>query len=587
MALVSVVALLLLTIHYIENQLIYQQGQLEHKNEVLTINEQHYRSLFENNPDAVFTLDLQGNFIALNSSVLPLTGLTLDELLPLTLSDLLIEDEKQKWNEILQEVYKGSNANFRTIMSTKNEKSVKLKVTALPIKINEEITGAYFIAQDITEQVEMQEKIKFLAYHDELTGLLNRRGIYREVEKHSNSATLYATILIDIDMFKDINDHLGHIAGDIFLQQVAARLKNSMESKGLIARMGGDEFLICLTEIRNKLEVLDVIQNIQSEMKEPFKIQESLKNITLSIGVSYYPSDGEDINTLIKHADMAMYKAKKSGRNNYIQYSSEFEEEKLKQINMLDELKLAIEQKQFILYFQPKHSSIDYKIVGVETLIRWNHPIRGIISPGEFIPLAEETGLIIPLSDWIIEEACKIFSGWISQYHVDFHLSINISPIHFLDSNFIDYLLEQLKKYQLPSFMLDMEITESLAIDNTELTRRKINILKEKGFQVSMDDFGTGYTSLTYLSKFNLDRIKIDRSFINGLPNNKNNGAIVQSLISVAENLGIIVTAEGVEQKEQVLILNEWGCHEVQGFYFSKPLSAEDIIDYWLLNKSE
>lgn len=272
-ALVSVVVLFILTIHYIENQLKYQQEQLEYKNNILTINEQHYRSLFENNPDAVFTLDLAGNFIAVNASVLPLTNLTLEELLQLTLMDLLVEEEKNKMLLILKDVYKGSNASFETIMRTKGDKTVNLKVTALPININEKITGAYFIAQDITKQIEMQNKVRFLAYHDELTGLLNRRGIYRRVENYIQSKTLAAAILIDIDMFKDINDHLGHMAGDIFLQQVANRLHQVIETKGLIGRMGGDEFLICMTETQGKWEVIEILQEIQKAMKEPFKIK--------------------------------------------------------------------------------------------------------------------------------------------------------------------------------------------------------------------------------------------------------------------------------------------------------------------------
>ncbi|MCB5236520.1 bifunctional diguanylate cyclase/phosphodiesterase, partial [Niallia circulans] len=580
-ALVSVVVLFILTIHYIENQLKYQQEQLEHKNNILTINEQHYRSLFENNPDAVFTLDLAGNFIAVNASVLPLTNLTLEELLQLTLMDLLVEEEKNKMMLILKDVYNGSNASFETIMRTKGEKTVNLKVTALPININEKITGAYFIAQDITKQIEMQNKVRFLAYHDELTGLLNRRGIYRKVENYIHSRTLAAAILIDIDMFKDINDHLGHMAGDIFLQQVANRLHQVIETKGLIGRMGGDEFLICMTETQGKWEVIEILQEIQTAMEEPFKIQESIKEITLSIGVSYFPEDGEDFNTLIKHADMAMYKAKKHGRNNFVEYSSDLEEEKLNQITMLQELKLAINQEQFHLNFQPKHSSNDNKVVGIETLVRWQHPSKGIISPVKFIPLAEQNGLIIPISNWIIQEACRIYSQWIQSYHVSFHLSINVSPAHFLDNGFIDFLIKQAEKYHIPTSMIDIEITENLAIENTELTRKKINILKKKGFQISMDDFGTGYTSLTYLSQFNLDRIKIDRSFIMELPDNRNNGAIVESLISVAKNLDMIVTAEGVETEAQLKILNKWGCDEIQGYYFSKPLPAEELIEYW------
>ncbi len=580
-ALVSLVTLFVSTIHYIENQLLYQQEQLEYQNKILTINEQHYRSLFDNNPNAVFTVDLHWNFTAVNASVLPMTGFSLNELQQSTLKELVTEQELTKVRMILEKVFHGDNTNFETILKTKSEKIINLKVTALPIKINKEITGAYFIAQDITNQIKAQEQIRFLAYHDELTGLFNRRGIYRKLESHIHAQTLVATILIDIDMFKDINDHLGHVAGDSLLKQVTKRLIKILKSDDLLARMGGDEFLICLTAPYSRIEVLEKIQCIQELMKEPFLIQESLKEITLSIGVSFYPEDGEDLNTLVKHADMAMYEAKRSGRNKVINFSSSFEEEKLNHITMLQELKMALELEQFMLYFQPKHSSNHKDIVGVETLVRWNHPEKGFISPVEFIPLAEENGLILPLSNWIIENAIRTFSSWIQEYNINFHLSINISPTHFLDDDFIPFLFEQLQKFKLPTHMIDLEITENLAIENTDLTKKKINILKEKGIQISMDDFGTGYTSLTYLSHFNLDRIKIDRSFIKELPTNKNDAAIVQSLIFVARNLDITVTAEGVEKEEQLNALIEWGCDEIQGYYYSMPLPEDKLLEYW------
>ena len=580
-ALVSLVVLFILTIHYIENQLLYQQEQLEFKNKVLNFNEQQYRSLFENNPNAVFTIDIQGNLTAVNAAVLPMIGYSLDELQQLTVNDLIIEQEMPKVRMIIEKVFNGDNINYESVLKSKNDKIINIKVSALPIKINQEITGAYFIAQDITKQIKTQEQVRFLAYHDELTGLFNRRGIYRKLESHILSETLTATILIDIDMFKDINDHLGHVGGDSLLKQVAERLKKTLKSDEILSRMGGDEFLICLTAPYDKLAALKLIKSIQVAMKEPFLVQESLKEITLSMGVSFYPEDGEDLNTLIKHADMAMYEVKKSGRDNVIQYSPRFEEEKLNQITMLQELKLALEQEQFSLNFQPKHSTFHKHIVGVETLVRWHHPEKGFISPVVFIPIAEENGLIIPMSNWIIKNALRTFSNWIQEYGVDFHLSINISPAHFLDDDFVPFIFEQLQEYQIPTHLIDLEITENLAIENTELTKKKINLLKEKGLQISMDDFGTGYTSLTYLSQFNLDRIKIDRSFIKELPNNRNDAAIVQSLLSVAKNLDIIVTAEGVEKEEQLNVLHEWGCDEIQGYYYSMPLPEDRLIEYW------
>ncbi len=425
--------------------------------------------------------------------------------------------------------------------------------------------------------------MNFLAYHDELTGLLNRRGIYKQVEDQINKDLFFATILMDVDLFKDINDHLGHAAGDTLLKLITMRLENTVKNSGLIARLGGDEFLICLTEMKNSAEVKELIEDIQREMKKPFKIEGQQKEITLSMGISYFPKDGEDYNILIKHADMAMYAAKKAGRNNYSEYRAALEKEMLAKITMYEELKIAIEEEQFELYYQPKHSVKDGDIIGVEALIRWQHPKKGFVSPGDFIPLAEETDIIIQLGNWIINQAFRQFKEWEKEFPVpdSFQLSINISPKQFIADNFIPLLLKNLGEFSISPEKIDLEITENLAIENTELTREKISLLKDLGFQITMDDFGTGYTSLTYLSKFALDRIKIDQSFIRDLPYNNSHVAIVQSLVSVAKNLGIKVTAEGVETTGQLQCLYEWECDEVQGFLYSKPLSSIGFTNYW------
>lgn len=319
-------------------------------------------------------------------------------------------------------------------------------------------------------------------------------------------------------------------------------------------------------------------------MKHPFKIAGVQKEITLSIGVSYYPSDGDDCDTLIKHADMAMYAAKKAGRNNFSEYESCLEKDMLSKITMYEEIKNAIQEEQFQLYYQPKHSVKDENIVGAEALIRWKHPEKGFISPGEFIPLAEDTDLIIPLGNWVIRKAFRQYKEWNTISPIDFHLSINISPKQFIDDNFIPFLLRSVEEFSVSPEKIDLEITESLAIENTELTLEKINQLKKIGFKITMDDFGTGYTSLTYLSKFPLDRIKIDQSFIRDITSNKNHAAIVQSLVSVAKNLDIKVTAEGVETKEQLLYLQEWDCDEIQGYYYSKPIPSISFVEYHLEN---
>lgn len=582
----SLLILFIVTINYIENQMIYQNGLVENQNLKLKINEQQYRSLFQYNPYAIFILDLEGNFKDVNPSVLPLTGYTLEEILQLRTKELLYQDETERLKLFLDEILEGSSICFETYILTKNKEIVNLKVTATQINVDGTITGIYVIAQDITEQNKVQKKVNFLAYHDELTGLLNRRAIQKEVEEQIKKDLFFAAILIDVDFFKDINDHLGHAAGDALLKLITMRLNYMTKNKGLIARLGGDEFLVCLTEVADADEVRRVVEDIQREMKKPFQLEGQQKEITLSMGISYYPKDGQDYQTLIKHADMAMYAAKRAGRNHYSEYKEALENDMLSKINMYEELKIAIEEEQFELHYQPKHSAKDLKIVGAEALIRWKHPEKGFVSPGEFIPLAEETDLIIELGKWIIRQAIKQYSDWVKGASTDCHISINISPKQFIDPNFVPYLMKTLEEFSVSPSKIDVEITESLAIENTELTIEKINILKDLGVQITMDDFGTGYTSLTILSKFPLDRIKIDQSFIRDLPDHQSHAAIVQSLISIARHLGIQVTAEGVENEDQLQCLREWECDEIQGFFYSRPLPAAGFIEYWYDNKN-
>lgn len=580
-SLTSLLVLFMITINYIEQQLTYQHDLVEKQNMKLKINEQQYRSLFQYNPDAIFIVDLEGKFQDVNPSVLLLTGYTLEEILQLKAADILYRDELTKLKGFVRETLNGSSVCFETFILTKNKEVVNLKVTATHIKVNDSITGFYAIAQDVTEQNKAQKQVNYLAYHDELTGLPNRRAISNEVKEQMEKNAFFATVLIDVDMFKDINDHLGHSAGDTLLKLITIRLKKTVKKKGLIGRLGGDEFLVCLTDVHTNKEVKKIAEEIQLVMQMPFEIEGQFKEITLSMGITYYPKDGQDYDTLIKHADMAMYAAKRAGRNYYSEYKESLEIDMISKITMTEELKIAIEEEQFELYYQPKHSAKDEKIVGAEALIRWQHPTKGFVSPGDFIPLAEETNLIIQLGNWIIRQALRQYSEWATAAPIDFQLAINISPKQFIDPNFIPFLLSSIKEFDVPAEKIDIEITESLAIENTELTKMKISILKELGFEISMDDFGTGYTSLTFLSKFPLNRIKIDQSFIRDLPGNTSHGAIVQSLVSVAKNLGIKATAEGVETAEQLQCLRKWDCDEIQGYHYSKPLPAKAFWDYW------
>ncbi|RWZ58047.1 EAL domain-containing protein [Halobacillus fulvus] len=576
LSMTTVFLLLFITIAYIESQFVEQQDKLEENHNRLEIQEQRYRSLFDFNPNAVLTFDLEGNFTACNQSALLLTGYTRSELLNLKIPNLIVASELDKTIAAYEKVRIGGTADFESKIMSKYNDVFHIRVTAFAVKVNDELTGVHAIAQDITAEKQANDKIEFLAYHDELTGLLNRRGMNTLLESTVNMGTSQmAMILFDIDQFKNINDHLGHTVGDRLLQQVGDRLKLTLQEKGFTARIGGDEFLICLPDYEAKSEIIEEIKTIQSEMGKLFVLGEFYKHITISIGVSYYPEDGKDFNTLIRHADMAMYEVKRHGRNSYKEFSTSYEKENVSKIILLEELKEALDKNQFVLHYQPKYNLSTNRMEGAEALIRWAHPERGLISPERFIPLAEQEDLIFPIGDWTLKEACRQFMEWKLLYNSPFHISVNVSAKQFLHPDFMKSVMDALDAVHMRPEDLDIEITETIAIENTKETHKKINTLKELGVQITMDDFGTGYTSLSYLSMFTIDRIKIDRSFITGMMQNKNHAIIAQTIISVAKNLNMSVTAEGVETEDQLSLLKSWDCDEGQGYLFGRPQPAD------------
>ncbi|KGX93065.1 hypothetical protein N781_14225 [Pontibacillus halophilus JSM 076056 = DSM 19796] len=581
----SVLLLFVITLSYLEDQFSYQHQQLRTKHHELQINEQEYRSLFQNNPDAIFVLDMKGRFKSFNHSVLELTQYAKDEMLHLNIPDLIVPAETRRVLNYYDQVCHGMEVHFETTFQTKYGREVYIDITAFPIHVNSTITGVYAIVQDITKEKESQQKIEYMAYHDELTGLMNRRGIRQRMEQHIRLGQPHmAFILLDIDLFKDINDHLGHTYGDQLLQFVGARLKKILKESASIARIGGDEFLLCIPYQSDSSEIFRLTDEIQCEMSKPFQLGQHEKAITTSMGISFYPSDGQHFDTLIKHADMAMYEVKYDGRNHYLPYSPAMEKRSVEKIVLLEELQRAIDQQELFLHYHPKYKLSTNKVEGVEVLVRWEHPIKGTISPAEFIPLAEQSNVIHPLGDWIMTEACRQFSEWQCTNDLDFHLSINISPKQFLHPEFAQRVKKIVSDANLQPKSIDLEITETLAMENTVRTMDIMAELKAYGFQVTMDDFGTGYTSLSYLSKFEFDRIKIDRSFIKDLPENSDHIAIVQSLISVAKHLGIQITAEGIETDEQLSFLTKWGCDEGQGYYYTTPVGAEEFMKHYYNN---
>ncbi|KAB2951033.1 EAL domain-containing protein [Heliorestis acidaminivorans] len=425
------------------------------------------------------------------------------------------------------------------------------------------------------------------AYHDALTELPNRRRFQERLEelleecKRNNERM--AVLFIDLDQFKEINDSLGHSAGDKLLKAVSKRLASKLQSIDLFARIGGDEFTVIIAGTESESDAGIIALLIQEELNKPFQVHEHIFNISSSIGISMYPNDGEDIESLLRAADTAMYQAKRSGRNRFQFYSATMHEETRERRYIEKELQQAIEQEGLSLAYQPKSDMECRRIVGIEALVRWNHPELGWISPAKFIPIAEESGLIYPLGQWMLRSACAQNKAWQDAGFEPIRMAVNLSPYEFRQENIVEKVQQILQDTELDPQWLEIEITESSLLDHTENTMKTLEQLKSFGIHIAMDDFGTGYSSLAYLNHFPIDTLKIDKTFIDQIASNVKDAKLVDAIIGIANTMDLIVVAEGVETYEQLKLLEFFGCHQIQGYLFSRPVPADAFEE--LLNK--
>lgn len=426
----------------------------------------------------------------------------------------------------------------------------------------------------------LTKELESMYYLDQLTGLKNRHGFLSITKNHLKSASLQSKtvslILIDLDRFKVINDTLGHTFGDIVLKHVSERLVNYMGKDDIVFRHGGDEFIISLNDLTKK-EVEEVAQRILDKFTAPFVINNHKIFISPSLGISQYPKDGSNVETLIKSADLAMYFAKANGRNNYKFYNSTLSKINSKKMHIENGLRKALENNEFILHYQPQFNLTTGKVIGVEALIRWNHPKLGLVSPLEFISIAEETGLIVPIGKWVLETACKDTIFWHQSGFPNINVAVNISVQQFKHKDFIKTIKQVLAESKLDPKYLELEITESI-MQNIEESSKILSELKTIGVKLSIDDFGTGYSSLSVLQHLPIDTLKIDKSFIDVLLDNLNTSAIVKTIIDMGSNLNLNVIAEGIENNQQAHYLKQNKCHLGQGFLFSKPLPPEEFL---------
>jgi len=462
--------------------------------------------------------------------------------------------------------------------------------TPLEITFRSVILGAssYLIAisRDITERKLAEERLYRLAHYDTLTGLPNR-VLFLEVFRQAilygvRNKLSHALLFVDLDRFKYINDTLGHAAGDYVLLASARRIKDSLSTGDMCARLSGDEFVVLLNDINDTHDAGAIAQKIIETIAKPFFFEGRELFISGSIGISIFPEDGNDCATLLKQADTAMYHAKEVGKNNYQYFSKSMQKSTIERFELESLLHRAIQTESFFLHYQPRFDLISNKITGMEALIRWNHPEYGLITPGHFIPFAEETGLILPVGEWVLRSACRQNRLWLDQ-GFSLCVSVNLSAMQFRTDYLVERIQTILKETMLPPENLELEITESAVMNDIKTSIETLKEIHEMGVKLSIDDFGTGYSSLSYLKQFPIDKLKIDRSFIEGINTNEEDSSIVKAVVSLAHSLKMKVVAEGVETKEQLKFLEDCGCEEIQGYLIGHPVPSrifEELLTF-------
>jgi diguanylate cyclase (GGDEF)-like protein/PAS domain S-box-containing protein len=446
-----------------------------------------------------------------------------------------------------------------------------------------QISGAVLVFRDITEQLMADEQLRYLAYNDALTGLPNRVLFQILVSQALAQATRTgqrgAVLLLDLDRFKAVNDSLGHDVGDQLLKAVGGRLTQVLRQADSVARLGGDEFAILLPEIEHPQNVERVAQKILAAMTEPFALSGYEHVVGASIGIGLFPTDGQDLSTLLKNADAAMYQAKERGRGGFAFYRSEMNAGAPSRLALENDLRHALQRGEFVLHYQPKVTLPQRCLSGVEALVRWQHPQRGLLPPGAFLPLAEETGLILPLSDWVLVAACRQVQAWRREPGLaDLRVAVNLADRQFRYPGLVQRVAEVLAATGLPAEALELELTETIIMRDREHAFETLRALKRLGVFLSIDDFGTGYSSLEYVKLLDVDGLKIDRAFVRGAPTDKEDAAIIQAIVTMAHSLDLRVTAEGVETAEQHAHMVMAACDESQGYFFGHPMPADVLI---------
>ncbi|WP_372965625.1 putative bifunctional diguanylate cyclase/phosphodiesterase [Marinobacter sp.] len=545
----------------------------------LRIHQQRYQSLFTHHPDAVYELDLEGRFVAANESVERLSGFSEKDLLGLHYSQFVNPEDLSLSHRAFRKACQGIPQNYEIGAYNAFNEKYRVGVTNLPIVVDDEIVGVYGIARDITLQKENEHKLHFQRTHDLLTGLPNRTGFEaRLAEGYRLSARRVSVLLVNLDGFASINDGLGHAVGDQLLQAVANRLADGLEPGSFLARFAGDEFGVLLMEQDKEEHTLQVAEGLLSILSRPFLIGEHVLHISASIGIAFGSGTSQKAGELIQHAHVAVREAKAQGRNTWEWYAGDASSSVREHIALRRELLDAVENDQLVLYYQPLVDARTGEVKALEALVRWQHPERGLVPPGVFIPLAEQTGQIIDIDRWVLRQACKDLNTINEGRSEPLTVAVNISPVHFRRNGFFEEVSQTLEEGNLNPCLLELEVTEGLLMEGTEKAIELLQNFRNLGVRVAIDDFGTGFSSLSYLRQLPISKVKIDRSFIGDIETGRENAAIVEGIITMAHHLGLQVVAEGVETQAQQKDLIQRRCNFLQGFYFSRPVPLVELV---------
>lgn len=585
---------------------VLNRRQLERSNVLMAArleqSERLHRFLVESSPDIIYTLDKAGCFTFINGRVESLLGFSRDELIGCPYFTIVHDDDLERavyaFNERRSDHRATTNLEIR-LKCKKNDgfrffedhhvvtmlSAIGIYDSAsLPGSINEQTKrylGTYGVARDITERKLAEETITFQALHDHLTHLPNRR-LFKDrldlaITHAKRNGGKLAVMYIDLDRFKLVNDTFGHAEGDELLKNVAFRLRSCIRAGDTIARQGGDEFTVLLPDLNSVENVTRIAQKIIDDFKIPYQVVGNEFRVTASIGIAIYPVDGETSDILLRNSDIVMHAAKGNGKNIFQIYSPEINTISHERIILENELRKAVQNCEFELHFQPQVNVRSGRIVGVEALLRWRHPVHGLLNPSGFIDLAEESGLIASITDWVLAEACGHLASWRAMGYIDLRMAVNFSPVDFERDNVVERIFSRLDLHGIPGEALEIEITENLLLNDTRGIVDKMRQLRNRGVHIAIDDFGTRYSSLNYLRCFPISAIKIDQSFVCDLSEKQGSSPIINAIVGIARGFGLHLVAEGVETEYQLNTLRNLGCDEMQGYLFSRPVPAGDF----------